>query len=386
MINSIFKYIEDEQNFNQIVGLYQEFVDLGGSGRTPELAQKAGDWLKTIFENEGFECEMIPNNPNAGLLVGILNKEIDAKPIVFSGHYDLALLDGAYGSKFEIKDGKAYGSGVLDMRGGIMISLFVIKALMNAGYKERPIKIIFAGDEEISHANARAGEIMQKEAEGGYIAFNMETGLIDNSLCIGRKGRTEYVVDIEGVEAHAGNDFESGRSAIIEMCYKLLKIAELTDAEAGTTVNPGVINGGTIANAVPKDCEAIIDIRYKTAQEYDRVNSEIKKILSETFVDGTTTKYEVTSEMPAYETTEDVLKFYDFVKKTAEKYGLEEVRSKHLGGVSDASYVTLAKTPCICSFGIQGQWNHTVREYAVVDSIKSRAKLISGVILDIDIF
>lgn len=380
----MFDYFANEDNLKDIMKLYEEFVNLEGSGREAESAQKAGAWLMNLFVSEGFECEMVDAKPNAGTIVGVYGKNIDEKPIIFSGHYDLALLDGTYGSKFTIKDGKAYGCGTLDMRGGIMISLFVIRALKAIHYNERPIKIIFSGDEEISHCNSNGAEILQREAEDGFIAFNMETGLIDNSLCIGRKGRLEYEVAVSGVEAHAGNDFESGKNAIVEMCRKLVEISELTDLVQGTTVNVGVISGGTIANTVPGECKATIDIRLSTQEENDRIKKAVKKILSKTYIEGTSTAYNIPAEMAAYETTDDVLRFYNFVKSTAQKHGLPEVKNTVLGGVSDAAYITIAGTPVICSFGIQGQWNHTVREYAVLDSILDRAKLISSVISDIE--
>src|SRR5699024_6041606 len=129
----------------------------------------------------------------------------------FSGHMDTVFPTGSFGEElFLIKDGKAHGPGVLDMKGGIIIALYAIKALNHIGYNERPLKIIISGDEEIGHINSSGNDIITKEAEGGVCAFNLETGRADHSLCIGRKGRIECHVTVNGVESHAGNDFESG--------------------------------------------------------------------------------------------------------------------------------------------------------------------------------
>ncbi len=98
---------------------------------------------------------------------------------------DTVFPTGTLGDKpFRIEDDNAYGPGVLDMKGGIIIFLYVIKALNRINYKERPIKIIYSGDEEIGHKNSKGAEIILNEARGGICAFNMETGLVDNHLCL----------------------------------------------------------------------------------------------------------------------------------------------------------------------------------------------------------
>ncbi len=95
---------------------------------------------------------------------------------------------GTFGANpFRIEDGKAYGPGALDMKGGIVISLYVIKALESIGFNEHPIKVIYVSDEEIGHRNSSGSDLYLKEGEGGICAFNMETGLVDGRLC-GKKG------------------------------------------------------------------------------------------------------------------------------------------------------------------------------------------------------
>lgn len=90
--------------------------------------------------------------------------------------------------------------------------------------------------------------------------------------------------------------------------------------------------------------------------------------------------------MAPYETTEDVIRFYEFCNETAREYGFQHMGAKSLGGGSDAAYLTLAGIPAICSFGVQGQWNHTDKEYALVDSLFERSKLIGTIILNLGKF
>lgn len=384
-LNDISKFVDE--NREEIISLWKDIVNTESYTNCKESVNILAEKLKTEFEKEGLDCNLIDVGNNGNTLVGTLGSNRNGKPIIFSGHMDTVFEIGTFGENpFKIEDGKAYGPGVLDMKGGIVISLYVIKALNKIGYNERPIKIVFSGDEETGHRDSAGGEIMLKEGQGGLCAFNMETGLVDNSLCVGRKGRIGCNVHVKGVETHAGNDFEGGRNAIEEMANKILKIQRLTNLELGTTVTVSVIKGGRVPNSIPQDCNIEIDIRFEKVEEAENVKKRIEEICKETYIEGTSTEVKIVNEMMAFETTEDVMKFYEFVNTVSKENDFGEINAKKLGGSSDASYLTIGKVPTICSFGVKGEWNHTSREYALVDSMFERVKLISEVILNLDKF
>lgn len=384
-LNAIYNYIDSKKD--EMINLWEEIVNLESYSREKDKVDILAERLKSEFEKEGFNCRLVDVGANGKTLVGVLGEERCSKPVVFSGHMDTVFPTGTFGeSPFKIVDGKAYGPGCLDMKGGIIISLYVAKALNSVGYDERPIKIILSGDEEIGHINSTGAEVIMEEAKGGICGFNMETGLIDNSICIGRKGRMECHITVDGVEAHAGNDFTSGRNAIEEMAYKIIELQKLTDLESGTTVSVGKIEGGTVSNAIPAQCKVEVDIRFEKMDEMEKIKKKIEEICNVTHVDGTSTKWEIVSSMAAFETTDEVMKFYEFVNETSQKYGFGTMEGRKLGGSSDAAYINMVKTPVLCSFGVRGQWNHTVREYALVDSLFERAKLISTIILNLKNF
>jgi glutamate carboxypeptidase len=326
-------------------------------------------------------------SPNAPTILGTLGAERGGQPIIFSGHYDTVLKKGVYPDPVFRREGnKAFGPGVLDMKGGIVIALFAAKALNAAGYQGHPLKIAYSGDEEIGHYRSDGAGILQRAAAGGACAFNMETGLIDNSLCTGRKGRLEFFVTVTGVESHAGNDFLSGRNAIAEMAHKITEIQALTNLEKGTTVTCATIKGGTITNAVPKECIVGGECRFDTLDEMENFKKRFEAVCAKTHIDGTSTAFAYKGAFAAYEQSDQVLRFHKFVARTARECGLEAPGAKVLGGSSDASYIQMAGTPVLCSCGIIGQWNHTTREYALLDSMSPRGQLIASVILNIDKF
>ena len=168
-----------------------------------------------------------------------------SKPfIVLTGHMDTVFGDGTAAARpFTIKDGKVTGPGVLDMKGGVTILLYAVRFLLEAGYNRYRIKIILAGDEEVAHGNSTASADYEKEAKGAVMGFNLETGCVDNSVVIERKGVAQYLFEVDGVGAHAGNNPEDGRSAVEELAHKILDIQAETDWQEGTTVNCGVIAG-----------------------------------------------------------------------------------------------------------------------------------------------
>ena len=384
--NEIEKYIEDHRE--EMLNTYKDVINLEGRSNELDKLELVVERFKKEFEAAGVKCQRLPQTDKTqDYLVGIWGEENPGQPILFSGHYDTIINSGAYGTDkpFHIEDGKAMGPGVLDMKAGIVITLYVIKALAAIGYKDRPVKICFVSDEESCHEfNPDAGQVIMDSAKGCLCAFNMETGRLNNDLCIGRSARVEFNVKVNGVSVHAGNDFARGRNAIAEMAHKIIDFEALTDLSKGNTVNCGVIKGGTVANAIPGSCELVVDLRFLKQDEMLKTIEAAKEICAKTYIDGTTTEYTYRIGMPAFETINGVMEFWNLCKDVSEAYGYGTPGKIVLGGVSDASYITLAGVPAICSFGIRGDFNHTLKEYSVLESLYERTKLIAAICLHFD--
>jgi len=370
-----------------MISLLKEFTELPSCSREPEVMPAATEWVTALLKKEGFAVRTREvGHGNAPVIVADLQGMEDGAPVIFCGHYDTALpREISSQNPFRVADGKIYGTGVLDMKGGIVIALYAVRAAVKAGLK-RPVRLILAGDEEINHLGSRAAGIMEEEAKGGLFAFNMETGLISNKICVFRKGGTRCRITVTGVEAHAGNDFTKGRSAIVEMAYKIVDIHNLTDLSVGTTMNIGTINGGTIFNAVPAKCEVVVDMRFEKNEELDKAKKNLAAVCEKTYIEGTSTTMEYIDVMHVFETTDGGLKLWDYLHDSAAETGLDEIGQARLGGSSDAAYITMAGVPCLCSCGTMGEWNHTVREYILADSLPERARLFAGALLNADTF
>lgn len=302
--------------------------------------------------------------------------------IILTGHMDTVFAKGTAAARpFKVDNGIVTGPGVLDMKGGITILLHVVKLLTEVGYDRYPIKIILAGDEETGHMKSNGGKDYVEEAKGAVMGFNLETGFVDNGIVLARKGVAQFMMEIDGVGAHAGNNPEDGRSAVEELCHKVLDVQALTDWDEGTTVNTGVIEGGTVANAVPEHAWCKIDVRFKKQEGVARVEKALEDIAKKVYVKDTRTTVRCLVKVAAMAELPGSKALFEKAEAIAEENGLPKMKPIMVGGGSDSAYLTMAGVPTLCALGVRGQYNHTVREYAEEDSLTERAKLLAALLM-----
>lgn len=362
-----------EKNRYEMLLFWESLVNIQGGSYEIDNVNRVMNFLKKHFDQEGIACRLVDTNGGANVLIAELNPEVEGAPILFTGHCDTVFPDGSYPEDpFYIEDGIAHGPGVCDMKQGVAETFFLFVALKHFGYKERHVKVIFVPDEEISHVISTADEILMNEARGSLCCFNMETGRMDNCLTVGRKGGMDCHITVHGVAAHAGNDYLTGRNAIIEMAQKLPLVQGLTKYDEGLTISTGVIKGGMVSNSVPNYCYAELDIRYAKLEHMDYVKKKILEICQQTFIEGTTTEVEFVAPMPAFEETEANHKLLAYINSRVESMGMEPFKPIYVGGMSDASYIGAVGVPTVCSMGGRGSGNHTKNEVALVDSFFER--------------
>ena len=372
-----------DQNREAMVDTWKLLVDRDcGSGNKAGVDGVGRD-VKDFLEKCGFKVWFHEYEKAGNMLVAEYGDA--SKPfIVLTGHMDTVFGDGTAAARpFTIKDGKVTGPGVLDMKGGVTILLYAVRFLLEAGYNRYRIKIILAGDEEVAHGNSTASADYEKEAKGAVMGFNLETGCVDNSVVIERKGVAQYLFEVDGVGAHAGNNPEDGRSAVEELAHKILDIQAETDWQEGTTVNCGVIAGGTVANAVPEHAWVKVDVRFKTTAGMERIEKAFQKIAKKQYVESTTTCCKKLVVFPPMERLESSEKLFERAEAIAEKYGFPKAKAIAVGGGSDSALLTACGIPTLCALGVRGQFNHTEREWAEEESLFERTKLLMALLSEL---
>lgn len=374
-------YERIDANRQHMLDLWQELVNADCGSYNKAGVDAVGKRVAAFLEENGMTVRFHTCETRGDLLIAEYGDM--TKPFVlFVGHLDTVFKDGTAAERpFTIRYGKAYGPGVLDMKGGIVIALYVMKLLKEWGYAKYSIKLVLAGDEEVGHAGSDAVAVIQEESKGAVAAFNFETGFMDNSVVIERKGVFHAAIDVAGIGAHAGNNPKDGRSAIREMAHKILAMEALTDFDMGNTVNVGVISGGTVANAVPEHCRATVDVRFTSTEWGRQYMEKIKEIVEHSYVDGTTGTMNVPFWFNAMSRLDGTMKLLERVNAIMHQEGFAPVTAKSVGGGSDSAYTTSVGVPTLCAMGVQGAGNHTVHEWADIESLFTRTKMMTAIMM-----
>ncbi|MEE0291462.1 MAG: M20 family metallopeptidase [Dialister sp.] len=373
-----------DEHKDEMVSLRKEMVTIDSGIGVRDGGMAMGNLCAGILEELGFSICRVSYEKCGDTIIG--ERGDMTKPFtILMGHMDTVFFKGEPEKRpFTIKDGKAYGPGVLDMKGGVTILLSTLKALHEAGFEDFPCKVILDADEEPAHVFSNAPEVIQKEAEGAKCAFNFETGFTDHSLVVQRKGCWRFFIETFGRGCHVGNDPENGRSAILEMAHKIIEIEKLTDYSKQYNVNVGTIEGGTVANAAPAYCKVECDFRYTHPEDLPVLRRKVDEVCSRQYVPDTTTKVSDSVGFATMTRLPGNLELLKIAQEVAEESGFPKPEARLCGGGSDAAYTTAMGVPTLCAVGVEGARNHTVEEWADVDSLFRRAKQMAGILLKVN--
>ena len=376
-------YVDSHRD--EMLSLWEEIVNMESGSQNKAGIDAVAERLQQVLAAEGAAAKIVEMAKAGNMLVAEVGAGRSKPAVLFMGHMDTVFPLGTVAKRpFTIRDGKAYGPGALDMKGGIVAAMYAIKALNAAGYDVRPLKVILAGDEEIAHANSNAAEVFLREAKGAAAALNCETGFVDDAIVTGRKGTAVFTLEVKGVGVHAGNEPENGRSAILEISHKVIDIQNLTNWELGTTFNVGVIEGGIVPNAVPGYAKIVVDVRYQDPALLPDIERQLAEVAAKQYVPDTSTTLTQTPGIAPMQTTEGVQQLFEIVKKTYAEMGLGTPYGKYVGGGSDSAYSVIAGVPTVCAMGVKGGRNHSPEEFAIVDTLFERAKLLALCTLNLE--
>lgn len=375
IFEQIRRYIDG--NRKPMLSLWEELVNTESGSRQLDGVTAVCNILRRELEGTGAKTRVIPMENAGDVLVGEWNSESTKAPLLFIGHMDTVFKEGAATENpFRIdENGFAHGPGVLDMKAGLVIAVYAIKALTEAGFRDRPIKCIFAGDEENLHMFSNAKEVMASEAVGALAAFNFETGYMDNRFVVGRKGGGPVTITVHGVAAHSGIAPEKGRSAILEAAHKIAVLEAYNDFSRGRLINCGKITGGMGENTIPDQCTIHIGIRFPTTEIKNEILTELERVTANSTVPDTWAELDISRLINCMDTTDGVMALFGHLKKTAQSCGFGEIDCFQVGGLSDSGITVACGVPTVCGMGARGEGNHTPNEYAEVESMFQRCIL-----------
>jgi glutamate carboxypeptidase len=273
-------------------------------------------------------------------------------------------------------DGRLMGPGTMDMKGSIAMLLTVLRAFRETGaWPAGPITTLFTSDEETGSDTSR--ELIETLARRADLVLCLEPCLPDGSLKTWRKGVGDFEITVRGKAAHAGADHERGRNAIEELAYQILAIQKLTDYAQGTTVNVGVVAGGSRTNVVPDLARAHVDLRVMTVAEGDRISAWLRQL--KPVLNGTTIEVSGGLNRPPMPRDERMAATFARASAIASRLGMS-VSEGGTGGGSDANFVAPLGVPVLDGLGALGNGAHSEREHVLIASLAERTALLAALL------
>lgn len=373
-------FAEIEKELPKYQTFWQDICNIEGISRDKKALDEVADFIEKFALEEGFTVKRIPFEKCGDFLVVDLNPGKE-KSYLFLAHMDTVHEKGKFGyPPVKIEGDKMIGPGVIDCKGGIAISLLVMKALKNLGY-EKNLRYLATSDEEVSNALGKEAEMefFRTEAKGYKGAFNCEVSR-DGEAIVSRKGIVRLDIEIAGKSSHSGIDYFAGRSAIREAAYKIIEL-ESQSCEDGITYNCGLIQGGEVINIVPASCKISVDIRANSVKEMEEAVAFAQKVTDRNFVEGTHATMSILSKRLPMVRDEETNVLFEKLRKVSLEIGLGELTAIESGGGSDSAYTQMAGVPSVCGLGTCGDYCHTDQEYARIGSLFDRAKLLAATIV-----
>ncbi|MFQ5842642.1 MAG: M20 family metallopeptidase, partial [Thermodesulfobacteriota bacterium] len=321
----------------------------------------------------GFEVERLPQTDFGDHLLA-RKGGASIKRLLCIGHMDTVFPEGeAKRRPFRIDGDKAYGPGVLDMKGGIVVLLYSLYALLKADpnlYQALDLTLLFNSEEEILSPTSTPCVIREAKAADTVCVF--EPARPKGQVVIKRKGAGKYYLTVHGKAAHAGAQPELGASAIEELARTILEFHALTNFEEGLTVNVGVIRGGSRSNIIAERASAEIDVRAVDQDHIDRIQNEFNRICRP-HRDGIRMELTGGIAFPPMLKTERSLELLRLVHEAGRELGVD-IDEIPTGGGSDGNHAS-HYAPTIDGLGPQGTGAHSPDETLIVPTLVERSKV-----------
>jgi len=278
---------------------------------------------------------------------------------------------------FKRSKGRLWGPGVFDMKSGVIYFVFACRVLRELDIPVRRRFVVqLNSDEEVGSPTSRV--YTEREAKKSVAALVAEpsAGLAGN-VKTARKGGGGFRIDVKGIASHAGLDFASGASAIVELARQIDRVAGWTDLNKGVTVSPGVIGGGTVTNVVAENAWVEIDVRVPRNADARRLEKRFAGM--KPFDRRTRLTVEGSLRRPPMERSREIVGIYRLAWKLAGELGVE-LGEAQVGGGSDGNFTAAMGIPTLDGVGAVGEGAHSVNESILMDRIADRVALIAKLI------
>ncbi len=332
----------------------------------------AGDALCEVMK---LPCERIASERFGNHLAFHAPRTAGEGGAMLIGHIDTVFPRDAFAG-YRREGERAFGPGVLDMKGGLVVVASALGALACAGALEHiPLSLLVVTDEEIGSPDSTPH--LRRIAAGARIALDFESGRANDEIVTCRKGTGSFTARAHGKAAHAGNAHRDGVNAIWALSQFVDGAQRLTDYARGVTVNIGTIRGGIGKNTVPPAAEAEGDLRFETHADEQSLRDALVRVAANETVPGAHIEVAWGPGRPPMERSEASAALRDAYAAAQRASGLGDGEMALVGGGSDAATTSAMGIPSIDALGPRGAGFHTLDEYIELPTLVTKAQALA---------
>lgn len=375
-------YDQAQKAQRDFLATLETLVDIdSGTGYQKGLT-KVENLVIEQLKSVGADVKTMDATPSTGRNILATIQGSGKGKILLLAHTDTVFKEGTAAQRpFKIVAGKAYGPGVLDDKGGILLGFEALKILQELNFKDfGMITFLINPDEEKGSFGSR--ELIKETAKKHDVALVLEFGSPQDKVTSWRKGIGYYGFEVKGRAAHAGAEPEKGCNALLEAAHQTLQLRKLGDPNKQTTVNFTIFQAGDRVNTIPDFAKVQADVRILEAQEYIRIERDFARLSRNKLLPCTEIKVLAEQGRPPFppnpKTDALVKKAQAIYQKIGLKLGVEGS-----GGGTDGNYAASVGTTTLDALGPVGGGAHGPDEYIDLDRIAPRIYLLTKLLMDL---
>ena len=361
---------------DQIIALLRHLVELESPSHRKDLVDQVGALIGEHLRAQGLTPQVVPREEVGDVLWAEWGEEQEGRILVLC-HMDTVWEAGSLArNPFRVEDGRIYGPGIFDMKAGVAATLKVQEYLARGWIcPRRKVRFLYTTDEELNSTHSR--EFIEDFAHKSDLVLITEPPLPGGHLKTSRKGVGSYLVKVHGKSAHSGLDPEKGINAVEELAKQIVDIHSLSAPARGTTVKVNVVRGGHAPNVIAEYAEATVDTRFRTLEEGERVDGEIRHLKHH--VPGTRLEIEGGIDRPPMVKTPRSEELFRSAQEIASELGFD-LGEGESGGGSDGNITSALGIATLDGLGLPGDGAHAWHEHIEIDALAPRIALLARLI------
>jgi len=305
----------------------------------------------------------------------LLKNKNSAKAIYLVGHLDTVFPPDHSFQKCRLQADYLHGPGAGDMKGGLAVFIYALKALEEVGLMDRlNLTLILNGDEELGSIFSRS--IFLEERKKALACLVGECAGSKGEIVVSRNGKMGVKVDSFGQDRHVGFGTHEKSSAVLELSHKIIALESLNASLPGVSINAGQIEGGLGPSTVAGHASSLVDIRWEKEDHREILWEKIQEEISRPSQPGCRSEITILNSRPSMPLKKGAEKMFRLIHQVGLDLG-QIIKKQHRRGTSDANFFGAAGVSTLDGLGPICEKDHTPSEFIKVSSLKQRSCLLA---------